>query len=232
MNGVRNMRKEMWLIWKQPESRRRYKIGILDYDNSKYTFRYVDPELKEAAKVGFKYFPGFENIQQIYESSEMFANIETRLPNTSRADYLEILNLYNLEVNSSKMEILKATKGRLLTDNYEFVPAFDSNKVEFDVAGTRHCPDVKKCQNLLKINDKLTLELEQNNEFDSYAIKVIFTKNGNKYHLGYVPRYYSSYLAELLEKNIEYSALIQSLNFESELNDEYITAFVKLIFNK
>lgn len=225
------MEKEMWLIWKHPESRKRYKIGILEFDNGIYTFRYVDPELNDAIKVGFKYFPGFEDIKRVYKSSEMFANIETRLPNTGRADYLEILNLYNLEKDSSKIDILKATKGRLLTDNYEFVPAFDLNKVEFDVAGTRYCPDVKKCQDLLDINDKLTLELEPDNEYDPNAIKVIFTKNGVKYHLGYVPRYYSSYLSKILEKNIEYSAMIQSLNFESEINDEDITAFVKLIFN-
>jgi len=224
------MKNEMWLIWKHPESRRRYKIGILTYQENKYQFKYVDPELNNAIAAGVGYFPGFEDVNKIYESEELFANIETRLPNPGRADYLEILNSYNLEKESSKLEILKATKGRLLTDNYEFVPAFDSNKVEFDVAGTRHCPDVKKCSELISINDKLLLELEPDNEFDTNAIKVIFFKNGIKYHLGYVPRYYSSELAKLLENNIEYSAMIQSLNFESEFNDEDITAFVKLIF--
>lgn len=225
------MKKEMWLIWKHPESRRRYKIGILTYEENKYTFKYVDPELNSATEVGFRYFPGFEDINEIYESSELFANIATRLPNTGRADYLEILNSYNLEKDSTQLEILKSTKGRLLTDNYEFVPSFDSNKVEFDVAGTRHCPDVKKCMNLINVNDKLLLELEPDNEYDKKAIKVIFYKNGIKYHLGYVPRYYSSELAQLLENKKEYSAMIQSLNFESEINDEDITAYVKLIIN-
>ena len=225
------MKNEMWLIWKHPESRKRYKIGILNYDNNKYTFKYSNPELNSAIEVGFRYFPGFDNIYKTYESEELFANIETRLPNTSRADYLEILNKYNLEKCSSKMEILRATKGRLLTDNYEFVPAFDSSKVEFDVAGTRHCPDVEKCKNLIKFNDNLFLEMEPNNEFDENAIKIIFIKNHTKYHLGYVPRYYSEYLTRLLKNNVKYSAMIQSVNFESEINDEDITAFVKLIFN-
>ena len=129
------------------------------------------------------------------------------------------------------MDILKATRGRLITDNYEFVPAFDSNKVEFDVAGTSHCPDVKKCQDLLNTNDKLKPILEPKNKYDENAIKVIFNKNGKDYHLGYVPRYYAKELKELLVNNIEYSAMIQSLNFKSKLNDEDITAYVKLIFN-
>lgn len=228
------MKKEMWLIWKNHVSRRRYKIGILKYDKNIYTFKYINPELNDAKKVGFKNFPGFGDIHKIYESDELFANILTRLPNKSRPDYLEILNSYNLEINSNNLDILKATKGRLLTDNFEFVPVFDYNKVEFDVAGTSHCADVKKCvnQNLINVNDKLELELEPTNEYDKNAIKVLFYKNGYKYHLGYVPRYYTKELAKLLKSNIEYSAMIQSLNFESEINDENITAFVKLIFTK
>ena len=226
------MKNEMWLIWKHPETRRRYKIGVLSEIESKYVFKYVDPELNDAINVGFRYFPGFDDIRNTYESDELFANIETRLPNPGRADYLEILNSYNLEKDSDKIEILKATKGRLLTDNYEFVPAFDSNKVEFDVAGTRHCSDVKECSKLINVNDKLFLELEPENKFDSKAIKVVCFKEGKKYHLGYVPRYYSIELSRLLEDKVEYSAMIQSLNFESEISDEDITVFVKLIFNK
>lgn len=222
----------MWLIWKQPETRRRYKIGCLIYEDGIYTFKYVDPELNDAVDAGFINFPGFENIRKTYKSSELFANIETRLPNVARADYLEILNLYNLEKNSTKLEILKATKGRLITDNYEFVPAFDVNKIEFDIAGTRHCPDVMKCKDLISINDKLSLELEPENEYDENAIKVVFNKENRKYHLGYVPRYYSKELSEMLKNNVEYSAMIQGLNFESEISDEDITAFVKLIFNR
>lgn len=226
------MKKEMWLIWKHPESRRRYKIGILNYENDKYTFKYVDPELNSATEVGFVYFPGFEDIHKTYESEELFANIETRLPNTGRADYLEILNLYNLEKDSSKLDILRATRGRLITDNYEFVPAFDSNKVEFDIAGTIYCPDVKKCKDVINVNDKLLLELDSINKYDDNAIKVILKKNGIKYHLGYVPRYYSSELSKLLKNNVDYSAMVQSINFENNINKEDITASVKLIINK
>ncbi|WP_154889291.1 HIRAN domain-containing protein [Longibaculum muris] len=224
------MNKEMWLIWKQPTTRRRYKIGSLIYDSDGYVFKYIEPELNDAKLAGFRYFPGFEDTSKEYKSKDLFANIDTRLPNNARADYLEILNSYNLEFDSSKLEILKATKGRLITDNYEFVVAFDTNKVEFDVAGTRHCPDVKECKQFININDKLSLELESDNKYDENAIKVIFHKNNKKYHLGYVPRYYAKELTELLKNKVEYSAMIQSINFESELTDEDITAYVKLIF--
>ena len=114
--------------------------------------------MNDAILVGFKFFPRFENINETYSSYELFANIETRLPNVNRPDYLEILNHYGLEKNSTKFQILKATKGRLITDNYEFVSSFDSNLVEFDVAGTRHSSDINEILHMIHINDKLELE--------------------------------------------------------------------------
>lgn len=225
------MNKEMWLIWKEPEKRRRYKIGTLVKDDAGYEFKYVNPELDDAKEVGFNYFPGFEDTNKVYRSNSLFANIATRLPNVNRPDYLEILNAYNLEKDSSEFEILLSTKGRLVTDNYEFVPSFDQNKVEFDVAGTRHCDDVSKCKEWLSVNSRLYLEPEPDNVSDKDAIKVMFVHENVKYHLGYVPRYYSHELLDLLNKKTDYSAMIQCLNFETELSDENITACVKLIFS-
>lgn len=225
------MEREMWLIWKHPQSRRRFKIGLLRKDEKGYSFVYENPELCEAKEVGFDFFPGFDDLDKVYKSDKLFANIETRLPNVNRSDYLEILNMYNLGTYSSKFDILRATKGRLVTDNYEFVPVFDENKLEFDVAGTRYCVDVNKCRSILGVNDRLYLEMDSENQYDDYAIKVIFMKDNKKYHLGYVPRYYSKQLSKLLKNGVNYSALVQSLNFETDINDEDITACVKLIFD-
>ena len=226
------MKKEMWLIWKDPKERRRYKVGSLTFDEINYEFSYINPELNEAIEAGFRSFPGFDNVNEKYVNTELFANIGTRLPNPGREDYLEILNSYNLEKSSTKLEILAATKGRLITDNYEFVPAFDENKVEFDVAGTRHSKDIDKCKEIIEVNDKLLLELEPENVSDKNAVKVLIAKNGGKYELGYVPRYYSKELSNMLKNKVDYSAMIQSINFESEISDEDITAEVKLIFDK
>lgn len=225
------MKEELWLIWKDSTSRRRYKIASLIKENNRYSFTYVNPELDDAKTVGFKYFPGFEDLKKSYESDTLFTNILTRLPNETRPDYLEILNCYNLEKDSDDFDILKATHGRTLTDNYEFVPAFDPNKIEFDVAGTSHCSDVEECKNYLKVNKKLYLDPEPENLKDPNAIKIIFKENDKSYHLGYVPRYYCKELLVELKKGTQYSAMIQSLNLESQLSDENITANVKLILN-
>lgn len=225
------MNNELWLIWKEPLSHRRFKIGILIKLNDGYEFSYVDPELGEARKVGFNFFPGFNDLSKTYKNNELFINIASRLPNKGRIDYLEILNSYNLDKKSSDFDILKATRGRTLTDNYEFVPAFDLNKIEFDVAGTRHCKDINKCKDFLKINRVLYLEPEPNNKNDENAVKVVLKENGKLYHLGYVPRYYSKELLNELNKGAKYSAMIQNLKFNSPFSDENIVANVKLIFD-
>lgn len=56
-------------------------------------------------------------------------------------------------------------------------------------------------------------------------------KNGKVYMLGYAPRFYSKELTKMLKNNIEYSAQIKYLNFETKLSDEDITVNVKLIFS-
>ena len=50
------MNNEMWLIWKNPKTRRRYKIGVLTYNKQQYIFKYVNPELNDARKNGFEFF--------------------------------------------------------------------------------------------------------------------------------------------------------------------------------
>ena len=90
------MKNELWLIWKAPNTRRRYKIGVLIKEMDRYVFHYVNSELEDAKLEGFKYFPGFDDLNNVYESEKLFTNISSRLPNLTRPDYLEILNCYNL----------------------------------------------------------------------------------------------------------------------------------------
>ena len=109
---------------------------------------------------------GFNDLDKIYESTVMFSNISTRLPNPARPDYLEILNLYDLNLGNSPMEILGRTKGKLLTDNFEFIKVFDAQKSRFDIAGTRYYIS-EELRNILKVNDKLFLVKDSNNKQDS-----------------------------------------------------------------
>lgn len=216
------MKKELWLIWKNKAIHKDYMIGKLIFKNNIYYFSYND-DLKDAIKNGFTYYPGFMELDKTYENDTLFANILTRLPNKSRPDYLDILNFYNLDKNSSIFEILTATKGRCNTDNFEFVESFDTNKVDFDI--DTYNSDIQKCKDLLKVNSKLYL-INDNND-----IKVVFNDKNKDYFIGYAPNYYFKYLSNILNQNIKYSAMVQKINLEPELYGESIKLNVKLILN-
>ena len=220
--------KTLLLIWKDFETRTRYVVGKLSYDNQKYIFKYTNPELDIAKSKGFTYYPGFENLNKVYESIILFPNISCRLPNKNRSDYLELLNYYNLDSSANEYEILLKTKGRLLTDTFEFVPVFDKNKIEFEIAGTRYSKDIKKYSKDLKPNTKLELELTT---YENEPAIKIYGLLDQKVFLGYVPRYYAKEIYEQLEKKVSYSAMIKDVKFESLINDEHITANVKLLFS-
>lgn len=215
------MKKELWLIWKNPYMRRRYIIGTLTKHENNYSFKY---NLEEKIP-DFDYFPGFADINKTYNNTELFTNILNRLPNPSRPDYEKILNNYGLNRNSSHMEILEKTRGRLLTDTFEFVIPFCKENIMFEVAGIQYCDEFRKCKSTMNVGDKILLELEMTNKYDENAIIVKY----EKYKIGYVPRYYSSELAKLLKENFKYDAYITHLNIESKINDEIISVKVDLL---
>lgn len=232
---------ELLLVWRRPSSdssnRRRYVIGRLaksvNDDKDRYIFRYSD-EFDEARKVGLEYFAGFDGEEsKKFESNELFPSVLNRLPSRDRNNYLEILNLYGLDRNAREWEILKATKGRLLTDNFEFVPAFDQEKIEFDVAGMRHRKiDIKKMKKDLRVDAKILLEPELGNKYDEDAIKVILPVKDKRYHIGYVPRYYSGDLAKYVKSDRKYSALVSRVDMNTKNHDEKVVVKVRLLFDK
>ena len=131
---------------------------------------------------------------------------------------LNILKAYGLNEKNTEMEILEKTKGRLWTDSFEFVPAFDENNVEFEIAGISHCPEFKKCKDKLKIGDELLLKHEKN-DYDKNAVIILY----ENYKIGYVPRYYSEQIDKILNDNVEYKAFILDLKIESKIEDELIS---------
>jgi len=219
---------KLLVVWKSPTSRCRHVVGKLEYKKDevkKYTFKYVSEEkLETAIKDGFKGFPIFKDFKRIYENEQLFKHIESRLPNRRRSDYAEILKRYGLTNDNTDMEVLQATRGRLATDNFEFLIPTNyevSKKIEIviDVAGLRYFQyeGVKK---ELMVGDQVQLQKESENNKDEFAVLVIY-KDGIK--LGYVPRVYAKEVTAMLDDNIDYIATISKLCPESENQDEWIS---------
>jgi hypothetical protein len=220
----------LMLIWKDPITRKRYKVGELTVSHDEYSFKYVNPELTDAAQKGFKNYPTFPDLSKTYSQTGMFQTILERLPRKKRPDYLNILDRYNLNENSSDLEILIATRGRTPTDPFEFVQYIDFQpdqhfKLNFDLAGVRHYePNIQK--EGLVIGTEIRLIREPLNEWDPNAVKV---QTQSDTILGYVPKYYSKVITSMLLHNASYSAKIVRLDFISNSPDEWIQAYVEVI---
>ena len=205
----------IYLIWKDPVSRRNYIVGQLS-KNSQYEFSY-GYEIKDAIAKGFKLLIPFDNINRVYKSDTLFPTFSSRLPDSKRKGIEKILKKYGLK-EFDEYKLLKRSGARLPIDNLEFIdPILEEYNGEvkrvFHIAGVRYyvgC-DGFSCNNAfhLEVGDRLNLELEQTNEFDKNAIKIMDIKGK---HVGYLPRYYCEVVTRYLKEGATYECKVLEIN--------------------
>lgn len=209
---------ELWLVWKDPDTRQRYVVGRLWYDG-KYRFQYFESISSNnisncgvdlAERLGFKRLEPFQDVY-VYSNDVLFQIFNKRLPDRTRIDFSAIVKEYNLTPDCTPMELLEATGGRLAIDTLEFVTPFSCQEsgefeIDFFIAGWRHY-NGESVFTKLRQKTKLKLVLEPENKYDPFAIKILGPED---VMLGYVPVYYSRYLDEAVINN-EYEAYIERL---------------------
>ncbi|MBW8347879.1 HIRAN domain-containing protein [Bacillus sp. IITD106] len=198
------------VVWQNAKSRLYYHVGTLSHYNDQYEFVYTNygtehRKLKDALKNGYMLHPAFPDPNKIYRSKNLFAAFDRRLPSTDRTDFKAIMADLGLNENSSKMDLLQQTRGRLSNDTYSFEQPLrlDENRrihTSFFVHGMRHCNLPKHWSSWLRIHDRLNLVQDPTNDFDPNAVGV-FTQGGKL--LGYVPGFYSEAIYSLLENDAE-----------------------------
>lgn len=211
----------LYLIWKNPRSRRNYTVGRLEKNTNGYAFEYCN-EYKEAQEDGWGLVQAFPEIKR-YESEELFPVFSSRLPDKKRRNIEEILRKYGLSEYDG-YELLKNSGGRLPIDTYEFInPIFDDDKTverDFYIVGIRHlsgCNGVS-CKNRPKLQVSMKLELlpEPTNKYDEYAVQV---QTKEKELLGYIPRYYSQSICSRLKDNMTYDCIVVELNEDTNCQE-------------
>ena len=220
----------LYLVWKDPLSRRNYTVGKLSKGTG-YTFEYYG-EYLQAKDVGWDYIKSFPNDVK-YHSEVLFPAFSSRLPDKKRKDIVSVLTKYGLSEYNG-FDLLRKSGGRLPIDNYEFVEpiVFCDNVAikEFYVVGIRHVSRClgKACQYLPQLSNGMQLSLvpEPNNKHDTNAI-LVKTIAGDS--VGYVPRYYSKDVASFLKTDGKYECVVVEKNNEKNCQE---CVKVKLVMSK
>jgi len=108
----------IYLIWKEPTTRRNYIVGQLS-KNGQYEFSYGH-EVKEAIDNGFELLIPFSDIKKVYKSDNLFPAFSSRLPDKKRRGIEQILLKYDLQ-EYDEYELLKRSGARLPIDGLEFI---------------------------------------------------------------------------------------------------------------
>lgn len=220
--SIKNGRDYIYLIWKDNETRRQYIVGQLS-KNGQFEFSYGF-EVKEAIEKGFNLLISFEDINNVYKSDMLFPVFSSRLPDKKRKGIDKILSKYELD-EYNEYNLLKRSGARLPIDNLEFIDPIldeDSNNIirKFYLAGPRHyvgCEGQDCAKSLdVKMNENLNLVLEPENNQDINAIKVF---NSDRIHIGYVPRYFSAGITELLRKGYPYICKVIEAQKDKNCNE-------------
>ncbi|HBJ1646729.1 HIRAN domain-containing protein [Clostridium sp. ZBS20] len=223
----------IYLIWKEPKSRQQFVIAKLS-KNGKYEFEYGF-NIQQALDKGFIPFIAFNDIEKVYKNDKLFTSFSSRIPDRRRKDIKDILDMYGLE-EYDEYELLKKSGGRLPIDDLEFIDPIVNNgenpiKRCFYVAGPRHYLGCKgeECVKAInvEVNENLKLELQPTNEYDKYAIKVC---NEDENLIGYIPRYYSKELTDLINEGWKYTVKAYEINKNNNCN-ECLKITLKLEYN-
>ncbi|WP_289043866.1 hypothetical protein [uncultured Olleya sp.] len=174
----------IYLIWRKGQGSRRIPVGVLKKNATEgVRFNYLNKNLELANNEGFLPFTGFPETDKEYRIN-VLEILSQRLVKTERNDLSEYYEFWKIdkEKKHDSWYMLAQTQGLLPIDNFEFLADFHPIKgLNFisEIAGlTKSKIDSKE----LNVGDKLSYELETQNKFDKYAVKLL----RNDLVLGYV----------------------------------------------
>jgi hypothetical protein len=212
------MANALLVAWRSGTPERGWQpVGRLEHDGGVYRFVYT----KGARMLGdFQPFPQMENLEEVYESEELFPVFANRLLSKSRPEYEAYLRWGGFTPDNppDPISILGVTEGRRQTDSIEVFPcpvpdASGCYLNKFFLHGLRWMPPAAHERiNRLEIGEQLYLMADFFNKSDSQAV-ALRTGEGEPLMIGYVPRYLARDVGKIL----------------SECDPEFVHVFVERI---
>lgn len=176
-------------------------VGRLEHDGDLYRFWYT----QGARKPGFRPFSQMENLEQIYESEELFPLFANRLLPESRPEYEAYLRWSGFDIGNppDPILVLGVTEGIRQTDAVEVFPcptpdADGCYLNKFFLHGIRWLPAATiERIGRLKDGERLRLMLDLQNVADPNAVAL--RTDEELMHIGYVPRYLANDVGQLVQ---------------------------------
>jgi hypothetical protein len=191
----------LFLAWQNSETRRWFPIGRLEHDpeNHRFLFQYLKGVEDAKVQGGFERLPSFPDLNEVYESDELFPLFANRILSQSRPDYKEFLSWMDLPADRDidPIELLARSGGQRVTDSLEVFAmpeelGFNQYSVHFFVHGLRHmAPDSLNRADRLKPDEHLLVMHDLQNPSDPQALmlRTAETEPGDVHNVGYCPRY-------------------------------------------
>jgi hypothetical protein len=199
------MASTLLVAWRSGAPERGWQpVGRLEHDDSGvYRFVYT-----HGAKLlpDFQPFPEMGNLEEIYESEELFPVFANRLLPKSRPEYEAYVRWGGFDPDNppDPISILGVTEGRRQTDSIEVFPCPVPDSTgcyvnKFFVHGLRWLPAAAQDRiNYLEPGEKLYMMADFFNESDRQAV-ALRTQKGERFLIGYVPQYLARDAWKILE---------------------------------
>jgi len=188
------MSNALLVAWRSNAEKRGWgPVGRLEYDEGQYRFVYT-----RGARTleGFVPFPQMDDLNEVYESSELFPLFANRLLPKSRPEYHAFLRWGGFDQDNppDPISILGVTEGMRQTDSVEVFPcpSPDSSGCyvnKFFLHGLRWMPPAAHERiTRLEAGEPLFMMADFFNPSDPQAV-ALRTSRADQMLIGYVPRY-------------------------------------------
>jgi hypothetical protein len=211
--------KALFVAWRSGEEAGWGPVGRLEFDGNLYRFCYV-----HGARLlpSFRPFPGMDDLDQVYESEELFPLFANRLLSKARREYDDFLRWGGFDPNNppDPIAILGVTEGIRQTDAIEVfpcpVPVGGCYFSKFFLHGIRwQGPTALERIRYLRLEEMLCVEPDVHNPADSNAVGVY---TSDRVKIGYVPRYFAHDVRKLLSACGDYIQLsVERVNLDAPL---------------
>lgn len=181
--------------------------GNYKYDDLKDFEKSLETTIKNKEVKSFKLDAESMNLEKWQYLKKKYPMLQMPYNNELHEDYQKNLNMFKSHENDIKngktLSLYEFEEEIVRQFSKEFLPTYEIKNVapiliSTKIAGFRYHDFKKKEVKLMLEMDsfqELKLVREEENEFDFYAVKLMW----QNYHLGYVPRDYSKQVAEAID---------------------------------